>query len=89
MWNHRPAMKESLDAIILAAFTYSFAVMEMMTVGTGVMNKTVQELIETVAQGSSSESYFHQPKLYCMLVKEAVYFIHFNHLTNLLHINIL
>jgi len=48
-------MKVNTSVLILAVFAWSFAVMEMMTVGTGVMRRTVRKWMETVAGKSSSE----------------------------------
>jgi hypothetical protein len=55
MLNHLRAVKVNSSVLILAAFASSFAVMEMMTVGTGVMKMTVRKLMETVARDNSSE----------------------------------
>jgi hypothetical protein len=51
---HHHAMKVNTSVLILAVFAWSFAVMEMMTVGTGVMRLTVRKWMETVAGESSS-----------------------------------
>jgi hypothetical protein len=48
-------MKVNSSVLILAAFTWIFTVMEMMTVGTGVMKTAVQKLMEIVARKNSSE----------------------------------
>jgi hypothetical protein len=48
-------MKVNTSVLILAVFAWSFAVMEMMTAGTGVMRMIVRKWMGAVAGKSSSE----------------------------------
>jgi len=48
-------MKVNTSVLILAVFAWSFAVMETMTAGIGVMRRTVRKWVETVAGESSGE----------------------------------